>query len=61
MDRGAWWATVNGVTKSQTQLRTEHAQAPLRTEYLPSSSEATYCRKKRLKFLVMLLVKLLQL
>ena len=22
MDRGAWWATVHGVTKSQTQLRT---------------------------------------
>ena len=21
MDRGAWWATVHGVTKSQTQLR----------------------------------------
>ena len=21
MDRGAWWATVQGVTKSQTQLR----------------------------------------
>ena len=20
MDRGAWWATVHGVTKSQTQL-----------------------------------------
>ena len=24
MDRGAWWATVHGVTKSQTQLRSEH-------------------------------------
>ena len=23
-DRGAWWATVHGVTKSQTQLRDEH-------------------------------------
>ena len=21
MDRGAWWATVHGVTKSRTQLR----------------------------------------
>ena len=21
MDRGAWWATVHGATKSQTQLR----------------------------------------
>ena len=24
MDRGAWWATVHGVTKSQTQLINEH-------------------------------------
>jgi len=24
MDRGAWWATVLGGTKSQTQLRTKH-------------------------------------
>ena len=23
-DRGAWWATVHGVTKSQTRLRDEH-------------------------------------
>ena len=21
MDRGAWWATIHGVTKSQTQLK----------------------------------------
>ena len=27
MDRGAWWATVHGVTKSQTRLST-HAAAP---------------------------------
>ena len=24
MDRGAWWATVHGVAKSQTQLSNEH-------------------------------------
>ena len=24
MDRGAWWATVNGVGKSQTQLSDHH-------------------------------------
>ena len=24
MDRGAWWATVNGVTKSQCDRETEH-------------------------------------
>ena len=27
MDRGAWWATVHGVTKSQAQLST-HTQHP---------------------------------
>ena len=27
MDRGAWRATVHGVTKSQTQLRTKHSTA----------------------------------
>ena len=26
MDRGAWWATVQRVTKSQTQLRTKQKQ-----------------------------------
>ena len=25
MDRGAWWATVHGVTKSQTRLTHTHA------------------------------------
>ena len=24
MDRGAWWATVHGVSKSQTRLSTQH-------------------------------------
>ena len=24
LDKGAWWATVHGVTKSQTRLRDEH-------------------------------------
>ena len=27
MDRGAWWATVHGVTKSQTRLSDEHFYA----------------------------------
>ena len=27
MDSGAWWATVHGVTKSQTHLATEHSAA----------------------------------
>jgi len=28
MDRGAWWATVHGITKSQTQLKQFSTQAP---------------------------------
>ena len=27
MDRGAWWATVHGVTKSQTRLMRLYMQA----------------------------------
>ena len=26
MDRGAWWATVHGVSKNQTQLMTKQQQ-----------------------------------
>ena len=26
MDRGAWWTTVNGVTKRQTQMSDQQAQ-----------------------------------
>ena len=26
MDRGAWWATVHGVTKSRTRLNDQHFQ-----------------------------------
>ena len=29
MDRGAWWATVHGVGKSQTQMSDEHFGASL--------------------------------
>ena len=25
MDRGAWWATVHGVTKSRTRVTKQHA------------------------------------
>ena len=34
MDRGAWQATVHGVTKSQTQLRDFHFTSFHRTKYL---------------------------
>ena len=30
MDRGAWWAKVHGVTKSQTRLSGQHFTAGLR-------------------------------
>ena len=35
MDRGAWWATVHGVTKIWRQLRAAHMLKP---EYCPSDS-----------------------
>ena len=35
MDRGAWWATVHGVTKIWRQLRAAHMLKP---EYYPSDS-----------------------
>ena len=28
MDRGAWWATINGVTKSRTRLSNNRALPP---------------------------------
>ena len=28
MDKGAWWATIHGVTKSQTQLSNLHLTSP---------------------------------
>ena len=34
MDRGAWWATVHGITKSQTRLSDFHFSFALET-YMP--------------------------
>ena len=34
MDRGAWWTTVHGVTKSQTRLK----QLCMYTQYITGSS-----------------------
>ena len=31
MDRGAWWATVHGVIKSQTQLSSKHTHTHTHT------------------------------
>ena len=36
MDRGAWWATVHGVTKSQIQLR--HTQTHTHTHFIRCTS-----------------------
>ena len=35
MDREAWWATVHGVTTSQTQLRDQHTQGARRSCLVP--------------------------
>ena len=37
MDRGAWWATVNGVTNSQTRLST-HTQTYISIKFLEIKS-----------------------
>ena len=34
MDRGAWWSTVRGVEKSQTQLSTQEREGRLELESL---------------------------
>ena len=39
MDRGAWRATVHGVTKSWTRLSTQHTLPLLRTQYLSDISK----------------------
>ena len=43
MDRGAWQATVHGVRKSQTRLRTEdmHKRQPLPSRWFWTSKELT--------------------
>ena len=46
MDRGAWWAIVHGVAKSQAQLKQLHAHTPL---VFPGSSggKESACRCRR--------------
>ena len=36
MDRGAWWAIVHGIIKSQTALSDEHPQRPGKEACSPS-------------------------
>ena len=37
MDRGAWWATAHGVTKSQARLST-HTHTHTHTKHTPNST-----------------------
>ena len=37
MDRGAWWATVHGVTKSRTQLKQLSTHSPSALETVPAT------------------------
>ena len=41
MDRGAWWATVHGVTKSQTQLKQLSMQTCVSLVNLPNNPMIT--------------------
>ena len=42
MDRGAWWATVHGIAKSQTQLSNSHTQTHILTGSF-SPNDLNYC------------------
>ena len=45
MDRGAWWATVHGVAKSQTQLK-QLKQTHIRNQRTPGwNIVKTCCRR----------------
>ena len=48
MDRGAWWATLHGVTESQTRLRQSHTHTRNRwynqTERLKTVYQRAYLR-----------------
>ena len=47
MDRGAWWATVNGVAKSQTQLSHQKTSTEL------VSVQCTVCLFSNVLFIYM--------
>ena len=42
MDRGAWCATVHGITESQTQLSDQHFQTPPKAAESISWTRASY-------------------
>ena len=39
MDRGAWWATVHGLTKGQTQQATQHTQNQMTKTHVKNVEE----------------------
>ena len=52
MDGEAWWATVHGVTKSQTQLRDFTFKMQLKYIYIYKRSQRSKYRNKTLPTLV---------
>ena len=42
MDRGAWWATVHGIAKSQTRLIDSHFTFKLRRTLLDTFSTSSH-------------------
>ena len=50
MDRGAWWATVHRVTKSQTRLSNKHI---FFLNYFKPTVE-TYCSENKILFQLLL-------
>ena len=49
MDRGAWWATVHEVTKSQTRLRDSHTNRQTHTHTQLRGKEIVVRKKTRRK------------
>ena len=47
MDRGAWWARVHGVAKSQTQLK-QLSTPPFAFNLLVIVSQVTFCSQNRI-------------
>ena len=45
MDKGAWWATVHGVAKSQTGLSNYHSHSLLIVSFLNIMGNATVSRE----------------
>ena len=58
MDRGAWWSTVHGVTKNQTQLNTQHTHTGNfagddRVSNTQSQPKQTCSQEGKAKFLIL--------